>query len=65
MPRAPERLAQMVLAWGEAELAVQTAIEAVSLGPFRKSSYELLMEAYTAGEDRARLCTSIIICTDS
>ena len=37
----------------EPGLAVETAIEAVELDPFRESSYQLLMQAYAANGNRA------------
>ena len=44
--RALECHTRMWLASGEATLAVETVIEAVTLDPFRESAYQLLMQAY-------------------
>ncbi|MBI2907440.1 MAG: hypothetical protein HYX92_07295 [Chloroflexi bacterium] len=51
--RALECHTHMWLATGEATLAVETAIEAVTLDPLRESAYRLLMQAYAASGNPA------------
>ncbi len=51
--RALECHTQMWLASGDAALAVETAIEAVRLDPFRESAYRLLMRSYAASGNPA------------
>lgn len=51
--RALECHTHMWLASGEATLAVETAIEAVALDPYRESAHQLLMRAYAAGANHA------------
>ena len=46
--RALDCLSQMWLSSGEPALAVETALEAVALDPFRESSHQLLMRSYVA-----------------
>ncbi len=52
--RSLDCLAEMRIAYGEADLAVETAIEAVGLDPFRERSHQLLMQGYAATGNRAR-----------
>ena len=46
--RALDCLSQMWLSTGEPALAVENALEAVTLDPFRESSHQLLMRSYVA-----------------
>ena len=52
--RALECHTRRWLASGEAILAVETAVEAVSLDPLRESAYNLLMQAYAASGNPAQ-----------
>jgi DNA-binding SARP family transcriptional activator len=52
--RALDCLAEMRIASGEPDLAVETAIEAVGLDPFRERSHRLLMQGYASTGNRAR-----------
>ena len=52
--RALDCLSNMWLFSGEPGLAVETAIQAVEIDPYRESSYELLMRAYARTENRAK-----------
>ena len=51
--RALDCLSKMWLAKGQAQLAVETATEAIELDPYRESSYQLLMRAHILGGNRA------------
>ena len=51
--RALECHTRMWLHSEEPTLAIETAIEAVTMDPFRESSHLLLMQAYTASGNRA------------
>lgn len=51
--RALECHTRMWLTSGEATLAVETAIEAITLDPFRESAYRLLMQAYATSGNPA------------
>jgi SARP family transcriptional regulator, regulator of embCAB operon len=56
--RALEIHTRMWLASGEAILAVETAVEATTLDPFRETAYQLLMRAYVASGNPAQAsCT--------
>ena len=46
--RALDCIHQMQLSRGEPELAVETALEAVNLDPYRERTYQSLMQAYAA-----------------
>ena len=52
--RALDCLCHMRLSSGEPALAVETAIEAVDLDPFREHSYQLLMQAYATDGNKAK-----------
>ena len=52
--RALDCLAEMRIASGEPDLAVESAIEAVRLDPFRERSRRLLMQGYESTGNRAR-----------
>ncbi len=52
--RALDCLAEMRIASGEPDLAVETAIEAVGLDPFRERSHRLLMQSFASTGNRAR-----------
>ena len=52
--RALDCLAEMRIASGEPDLAVETAIEAVGLDPFRERSHRLLMRGYPPATAPAR-----------
>ena len=52
--RSLDCLAEMRIAYGEGDLAVEAAIEAVGLDPFRERSHQLLMQGYAATGNRAR-----------
>ena len=51
--RALDCLAEMRLSSGDPGLAVETAIEATALDPFRERSYQLLMQAHATNGNRA------------
>ena len=51
--RSLDCLYEMQFAVGESALAVETAIEAVNLDPYREKTYQWLMAAYTATGNRA------------
>lgn len=51
--RALDCLSQMWIAMGEPGLAIETAIEATVLDPFRESSHRVLMYAYSESGNRA------------
>ena len=51
--RALDCLSQMGLALDEPSLAIETAIEAIELDPYRERSYQLLMRAYLEGGNAA------------
>jgi DNA-binding SARP family transcriptional activator len=51
--RGLDCLSKMWLARGEADLAVETATEAVEIDPYRESSHLLLMRAHVLGGNRA------------
>ena len=51
--RALDCLSEMRIASGEHGLAVETAIQAVALDPYRERSCRLLMQAHEAGGNRA------------
>ena len=51
--RALDCLSRMWLAKGQAQLAVETATEAIELDAYRESSYQLLMRAHILGGNRA------------
>ena len=51
--RALDCLSSMRLHTNEPDLAVESSIEAISLDPYRESSYQLLMHAYLATGNRA------------
>ena len=50
--RALESLSRIWLATGEPNLAVESATQAISVDPFRESSYQLLMQALEATGNR-------------
>ena len=52
--RALECLAKMWLAAGEPGIAVEPAVEAVEIDPFRESSYQLLMRDHADGGNRPK-----------
>ena len=52
--RALDCLCQMRLNSGEPALAVESAIEAVGLGPYREHTYQLLMQAYATDGNKAK-----------
>ena len=52
--RALDCIHQMQLSRGEPELAVETAIEAVNLDPYRERTYQCLMQAYAATGNKAQ-----------
>ena len=52
--RALECIHQMQLSVGEPELAVETALEAVTLDPYRERTYHCLMQAYAATGNTAK-----------
>ena len=52
--RALDCIHQMQLSRGEPELAVETALEAVILDPYRERTYQCLMQAYVATGNTAK-----------
>ena len=52
--RALDCIHQMQLSVGEPELAVETALEAVNLDPYRDRTYQCLMQAYAATGNAAK-----------
>ena len=51
--RGLDCLSKMWLGKGEADLAVETATEAIEIDPYRESSHLLLMRAHVLGGNRA------------
>ena len=54
MLRSLDCLYENQVASGELELAVETAIEAITLDPYRESAHRQLMQAYEATGNRSK-----------
>ena len=52
--RALDCLTRMRLATNEPVLAVETALEAITVDPYREQGYQLVMRCYEAGGNRAK-----------